>query len=295
MTRRLTGWDYTRPWIYEVNLEMVDRASRALGEIVVDERNAAGVPTAAHCELTPLGKRVLESWFQIEKFYPECKVLAEQVMPEHFHGIIRVMEKLKKPLGSVINGFKIGCNRAARELRPDVLSRGQCPRETKHHGAGGGLWTEGYCDKPVLRRGQLSNQFEYIAKNPLRRAIKAASPELFRTYRDIEFKGFHFEALGNHWLLERSLHQVQCSRAFAKVEREIDASGKAVPKRDETGNLKLAETTSEFEERLEAMKIAGEEGAAEINYKGVKPERVDEYVSEITKRRFSFSSNGISA
>lgn len=244
---------------------MVDRASRALGEIVVDERNDAGVPTAAHCELSSLGKRVLESWFQIEKFYPQCKVLVEQVMPEHFHGIIRVMERLERPLGAVINGFKIGCNRAARELRPDVLSKGALPPKTKHHGAGGGLWAEGYCDKPVLRRGQLNSQFEYIRLNPLRRAIKSSSPELFRTYRDIEFKGLHFEALGNHWLLERPLFQVQCSRAWMKVERDIDAGGKAVPKRDETGNFKIAEATREFEERLEAMKIAGEEGAAIIS------------------------------
>ena len=56
MTRRLLGWDYCRPWIYEVNRTMVVRKSCALGQ--------------------------------------------------------------------VINGFKIGCNRAARELRPDVLLHG---------------------------------------------------------------------------------------------------------------------------------------------------------------------------
>ena len=180
MTRRLPGWDYRQPWIYEINLEMVDRESRALGEIVVDAQSEAGVPTSAHCELSPLGRRVLECWFTIERFYPKCKVLVEQVMPEHFHGVIRVMERLDKPLGSVINGFKVGCNRAARELRPDVLSAGTLSPPTKHHGAGGGLWAEGYCDKPVLRRGQLNSQFEYIRSNPLRRAIKAASPSLFK-------------------------------------------------------------------------------------------------------------------
>ena len=264
MTRRLPGWDYCRPWIYEVNLDMVDRESRALGAIVVDAKNEAGVPTAAHCELTPLGRRVLDCWFAIERFHPECKVLAEQVMPEHFHGIIRVLERLEKPLGNVINGFKVGCNRAARELRPDVLSRGAVPPTTKHHGAGGGLWKEGYCDKPVLRRGQLNSQFEYVRGNPLRRAIKVAAPGLFRKTRDLEIKGMHFEALGNHWLLERPLHQLQCSRAWCRVDRVLNAAGELVPARDENGNLKIAEHTREFDERLEAMKIAGEEGAAMI-------------------------------
>lgn len=264
MTRRMPGWDYCRPWIYEINLELVDRDSRALGEIVVDAENSEGVPTAAHCELSPLGRRVLECWFAIERFNPECKVLVEQVMPEHFHGIIRVVERLDKPLGQVVNGFKIGCNRAARELRPDVLSSGALPPGTKHHGAGGGLWKEGFCDKPVLRRGQLNNQFEYIRGNPLRRAIKAAAPDLFRRYRDIECRGMHFEALGNHWLLDRPLHQVQCSRAWCRIERIVDGGGKQVPARDENGNLKIAEQTPEFAERLKAMRKAGEEGAAII-------------------------------
>ena len=264
MTRRLQGWDYCRPWIYEVNLEMVDRDARALGEIVVDAKTPDGIPTAAHCELSPLGRRVLECWFAIEKFHPKCKVLAEQVMPEHFHGIIRVMERLEKPLGQVINGFKVGCNRAARELRPDVLCKGAMPPATKHHGAGGGLWKEGFCDKPVLRRGQLGNQFEYVLGNPLRRAIKAASPRLFRKYRDIESHGMHFEALGNHWLLDRPLHQIQCSRAWCRIERKLDGAGKLVPSRDEKGNLKIADSTPEFGERLEAMRIAGEEGAVMV-------------------------------
>ena len=319
-------------------MELVDRASRALGEIVIDERDEKGLPSAAHCAPTPLGRRVLDCWFQIERFHPECKVLVEQLMPEHFHGIIRVMERLKAPLGMVINGFKVGCNRAARELRPDILLPGALPPETKpptsastsalpptsaspgalpptsatakpatkHHGAGGGMWQEGYCDKPVLRRGQLQNQFEYIKSNPLRRAIKAAAPELFRKYRDLEIKGMHFEALGNHWLLDRPLHQLQCSRDWCKFERVKDRAGKLIPSRDKSGNFKIAVSSPEFAERLEAMQIAGEEsskkdltrldgvalnrvaqliagdGAVEINYKGIVPERVDEYVAEIT-------------
>lgn len=265
MTRRLNGWDYCRPWIYEINLDLVDRDSRALGEVVVDARSADGVPTAAHCELSPLGKRVLECWFAIERFHPECKVLAEQVMPEHFHGIIRVMERLPKPLGIVINGFKVGCNRAARELRPDVLSKGALPPETKHHGAGGGLWKVGFCDKPVLRRGQLNNQFEYVRGNPLRRAIKSAAPELFRKYRDIECRGMHFEALGNHWLLDRPMHQVQCSRAWCRFGRVKDSAGKLIPERDADGNFKIAESSPEFDECVEAMRIAGDEGAVMIS------------------------------
>ena len=264
-TRRLPNWDYSRPWIYEVNLELGNRESRALGEIVVDNVGADGVPTAAHCKLTPLGERVKECWFQIEKFYPQCQVLAEQVMPEHFHGIIRVKERLPKHLGQVLNGFKIGCNKAARELRPDVLSTGAVPQHTRHHGAGGGLWAEGYCDKPVLRRGQLNTQFEYVRNNPLRRAIKAAAPDLFRRYGGIEWLGMHFEALGNHWLLERPMHQVQCSRAWCKVARERNARGDLVPVREQGGNFKLAATTPEFTERLEAALGAGEEGAAIIS------------------------------
>ena len=48
-----------------------------------------------------------------------------QMMPDHFHGVLFVRERLPKPLGHVLRSFKVGCNRAYRRLvlgQPSVPS-----------------------------------------------------------------------------------------------------------------------------------------------------------------------------
>ncbi len=48
--------------------------------------------------------------------HPEVEVLALQMMPDHLHGILFVKEKMGKPLGIALRGFKQSCNKHYREL-----------------------------------------------------------------------------------------------------------------------------------------------------------------------------------
>lgn len=43
-------------------------------------------------------------------------MLAFQIMPDHIHGILFVTHEMAVHLGKVVNGFKVGCNRAYRRL-----------------------------------------------------------------------------------------------------------------------------------------------------------------------------------
>ena len=78
-------------------------------------RRTAAV-ASAYVEPTELGSEVERCWREIPKHYPEVSVLAFQVMPDHIHGILFVTHEMAVHLGKVINGFKVGCNRAYRRL-----------------------------------------------------------------------------------------------------------------------------------------------------------------------------------
>ena len=60
MLRRCFNWDYTQPCIYQITIVLAERGSKALGEVVVDEIGEGGRPVAAHCELTELGRAILD-------------------------------------------------------------------------------------------------------------------------------------------------------------------------------------------------------------------------------------------
>ncbi|UKK48382.1 hypothetical protein L6475_14470 [Prevotella sp. E9-3] len=67
-------------------------------------------------EPSELGRLVMEEWYGIPSYYPQIKVIALQLMPDHLHGILWVREKLPCHLSKVIAGFKTGCNRHYKRL-----------------------------------------------------------------------------------------------------------------------------------------------------------------------------------
>lgn len=114
------------------------------------------------------------------------------------------------------------------------------PIESQHRWGGEGrLFSEGFQDTILFRDGQLANMFHYLADNPRRRAIKALFLGLFRVVGELAVplrlpprepdvadravpraraRGW-FAALGNRFLLERPLAQVQVSRSDFRYKR----------------------------------------------------------------------------
>ena len=235
MLRRCVGHDYTGRQIYMIT--MVTEGRRALFGHVVGKSDAPeGSPDEPRIELSELGQRVADEWWASPLHHPEVEVIALQMMPDHLHGILFVREKMEKPLGMALRGFKQSCNKHYRELVlgvppvPSVALLTQqtqpAPRkdrrgEDRTHGM---LFARGYNDKLLLRAGQLETWLRYLADNPRRLLMKREHPDLFRVQRNLTIAGVSFSAIGNCFLLNRPIRLfvlrlfVQCSRRLTETE-----------------------------------------------------------------------------
>ena len=152
MLRRCVGHDYTDRQIYMIT--MVTEGRRPLfGQVAGRSDAPTDSENAPHIELSVLGQRVAEEWWATSLHHPEIEVIALQMMPDHFHGILFVREKMEKPLGMALRGFKQGCNRHYRELvlsiSPSSATTHQKDLQHDRHGEDrthGMLFARGYND-----------------------------------------------------------------------------------------------------------------------------------------------------
>ncbi len=104
---RCKGHDYYDRGIYLITIVVKNR-DHLLGELNMDIKNP-GV------NLTPLGAAVLEEWEKTPEIQlghnRHVRILATCVMPDHFHGVLFVEERMDVSVGQVIWGFKASCAR----------------------------------------------------------------------------------------------------------------------------------------------------------------------------------------
>ena len=204
-------------------------------------------PEEANVELSAFGERVKACWMAIPQYYPQIEVVKLCVMPDHIHGILFVHERIERHLGHVINGFKTGCRKAARELGiitaalPQPTEQGEegnegtveytaavpqlskqpskgRPQHDRHHGL---LWEENYNDRILRGRGQYERMKAYLDDNPRRLLIKRLHPEYFTQLGTITAAGILMQAMGNRFLLDNPVKiQIQCSRKMNEEEIE---------------------------------------------------------------------------
>ena len=198
MKRRRVGHDYQDRCIYMITLAVKERLP-LLGTLTGN-----GETEQAIVEPSPLCRAVMQSLVNIPQYYPEIAIWTFQLMPDHLHFIVFVKERIPVHLGKVINGFKVGCNRAYKEL-----VKGDLP----------GLWEDGYNDMILDREVQLQRMKAYILDNPRRLAIKRSHPDLFKVQRNIKVGEYTFAALGNVFLVDAPyLLQVQCTRKLTRPQ-----------------------------------------------------------------------------
>jgi REP element-mobilizing transposase RayT len=124
MKRRCVAHDYSQRGMYMVTLATEGR-KKLFGTLTGRSEGVPGAPDAPGIALTELGKEVERCWMAIPHYYPEVKVIALQIMPDHIHGILFVTRRMEgKDLGDVIKGFKVGCNKAMRRLEGDEYEVG---------------------------------------------------------------------------------------------------------------------------------------------------------------------------
>ena len=198
MKRRHDHHDYQSPCIYMITLAIKGR--RPLLGTVCGPDDSHPLPWFMP---SPLGARIGECWREIPQYYPQVRLLALQLMPDHLHGIIHVTSRLPRHLGHVINGFKVGCNRVAKEqsLPP--------------------LWEEGYNDRILQGRGQLNAMFKYLEDNPRRLWIKRTQPDFFKIQQEILIGERTVTVMGNRFLLNSpNKVAVKCHRNMTEEEME---------------------------------------------------------------------------
>lgn len=231
MTRRRVGHDYESRQMYLITMTVEGRRP-LLGEVVGNPNAPADSPGAPRIELNALGKEVERLWHAIPTYYPEVAVIALQLMPDHLHGILFVKSRTDYHLGRVINGFKIATNRAYRaameaqgspptssSVSPSSSpspSQRQCRCGANNHASKQGLlWSKGYTDGILDRKGQLETWKNYLRDNPKRLLIKRMFPDYFRVQRHVKVGTYECSAIGNRFLLTKPQRlQVQCSRSM---------------------------------------------------------------------------------
>ena len=106
------GHDYYDRGIYLITI-VVKHRDALFGRLNMDIQHPGVV-------LSPLGLAVQEEWDRIPNVAREkgrrIRVLAKVTMPDHFHGVIFVEERMDVSVGMIIRGFKAVCTQRWRAL-----------------------------------------------------------------------------------------------------------------------------------------------------------------------------------
>jgi REP element-mobilizing transposase RayT len=213
MQQRCRVHDYRAPCIYMITLATEPR------------RNCLGRLEGEQIRLSPVGEMVRESWMRSADIYPGVQPGICAVMPDHFHGLLRVKERLAKPMGQVVRGFKAGTTflwlrdfgggggESGAKDAPQLDGAGFVSAHPLRRLAPTTLWQRGFQDTILLRRGQLKTMRQYILDNPRRLAIRREHPDLFTQVAQLTHG---CAGIGNRFLLERPVRQqVQVSRSIS--------------------------------------------------------------------------------
>ena len=213
MLRRSDTHDYTGKCFYLVTMTVEGRQP-LLGVLTGRVEARLGAADAPAVDLSPLGQAVSEAWEAISSHYPQVAVIAQQVMPDHFHGILFFRENTDGlHLGHVIRGFKAATNRAYRSLCPSPFAATLSQQTIEGRKGPGLLWSKGYNDRILYNYYQLDRWKAYLRDNPRRLLVKHQHPEFFRVQRNLQYAELSFSAIGNRFLLDYPVKlQVQCSR-----------------------------------------------------------------------------------
>jgi REP element-mobilizing transposase RayT len=160
---RMAGRDYSCPGWYFVTLG-ADYHKQMFG--VVEK--------GVMCQ-NALGLLVEQCWAAIPRHYGHIELGARQVMPNHFHGLVRIVKPGNKSLGEVMNVFKGAVTREWRRTLSPALAGTNQP-----------IWAPNYYDVIYFDAEQLEVKERYIRANPRRWALRSVSEGF---YGDMRYKG----------------------------------------------------------------------------------------------------------
>ena len=206
-----SGHDYYAPGIYLITLVVRNRRhnARMFGTLNNDARQPGVL-------LNDVGRAVLECWESIPAFEESKgrRVATHKAvcMPDHFHGVIEVKEKMQVSLGQVIWGFKVACTKRWRQVQqprtaaepdqPSLAARGNMATPdlhrmskkqraayyAQHPEAQQPLWDDNYDDTICLSdpvtgeycQRHFRAMMQYVDDNPRRAIIMKLQPQFMQ-------------------------------------------------------------------------------------------------------------------
>lgn len=160
-----------------------------------------GQTNAPHVKYSELGEKVLEVWKSIPQYHPQVEVIAAEVMPEHFHGLLHLKSGVQEHLGRVVNGFMIGCTHAYWDIlgiawrdmqRDEYMGNSAIARKTAlewqncdhtHSYRGPALFVHGYNEVLPITEEEIQTKIDYIKHQAERRLIRGVNIPCFHVNR----------------------------------------------------------------------------------------------------------------
>jgi REP element-mobilizing transposase RayT len=178
---RLKNYDYGRYGYYYVTICTNNRApllstvtTRVQDDTSVSAYPAVGsdalVAPKPSVTLTPLGEKVLESWYKIETLNENVFIQKFVFMPDHIHGIILIKnpDVIADPKGDF--DFQVQERRGRRSLQGLIKDfKSVTTRQYKAmFQVNESLWQESYYDEVIRSQEKYHEIWNYIEHNPVR-------------------------------------------------------------------------------------------------------------------------------
>ena len=252
---RNAGHDYYGRGTYLITL-VVSGREQLLSHFVSDIGHNAedGRKAPATLALTSLGEAVQEAWLQTparsQAHGNKVVMHACVCMPDHFHGVIEVLEPMRWSLGDIIQAFKATCTsswqqqqglppstnrlisadcfseyapawlreKAALHTDEGSLIRSMSKKQRQEYYTLVGrqqrpLFDDNYDDTVCLDERHRQAMIAYVHDNPRRALLRRLLPDFMRRCLHVQIGGRSYGAFGNLFLLRwpRKV-QIMCHR-----------------------------------------------------------------------------------
>lgn len=240
-----------------------------------------------HVKYSELGEKVMASWESIPLYHPQVELIAAEVMPEHFHGLLYLKPNGTEHLGRIVNGFMISCTHAYwdilgiawRDMKKDS-TKGECAaarewqdRNHTHSYRGPAVFVRGYNDVIPIIEEEVQMKIEYIHTQAEKRLIKGDNARCFYIHRKQQ---------SCHWSKDVALSAILKDSFFRNNAAACEEAQQKVTERllddlDWVGNKELLLCTKKlplvchradinlFEQQKEAVLAAAQNGAVIVS------------------------------
>ena len=249
---RNAGHDYYGRGTYLITL-VVSGRERLLSRFVTDVGHK-DLRERELLVLTPLGEAIQEAWQQTparqSSHGHHVAVHACVCMPDHFHGVIEVLEPMSWSLGDIIQAFKASCTsfwqqgqglptsvnrpipadctsdaaplwlrqKAAQHYNEGALVRSLSKKQRQEYYTLVGrhqrpLFDDNYDDTVCLDDRHRQAMIAYVHDNPRRALLRRLLPDVLRRCQHVQIGQRSYGAFGNLFLLRWPRRvQVMCHR-----------------------------------------------------------------------------------